>query len=410
MDGDMDGSDSDGAVATPPLFAPLITPKLLDRPQVWGIFGDWKDLDDADGRAAMDKYTQICFSYSLDVDKEAKFDRIKEMEANGEQIVGAAWLDGDNEDEKKRGFGLVDNDKDCFEFCLDMPNARDRCKERPSYIAGEFGDGENWKGIYRMAPFREATDFAFWRGNYATGVRGIIDPFDPDNPYGVRNASDLSDFKKGELDAIRKNLSGVSQNQTAATLNEGDLSKISSNSQIDITDRDIDIDGVDGYGGCLYQRVNMGPMGSILMTSSVYDIFQEIPTCPDGVYFDDAVAALQEATAGSDLGKITWLKCHVNTWGLSANNWFADEMVSKMKSLTKFDLSDTVKFRHRSDLCMGIKSILMAAVDKNIQYIDMSENFLDMDGGRAFASFLAENRSLKILKVNNCSLGDKATE
>jgi hypothetical protein len=54
---------------------------------------------------------------------------------------------------------------------------------------------------------------------------------------------------------------------------EGDLSKISSNSQIDITDRDIDIDGVDGYGGCLYQRVNIGPMGSILMTSSNQEIF-----------------------------------------------------------------------------------------------------------------------------------------
>lgn len=40
----------------------------------------------------------------------------------------------------------------------------------------------------------------------------------------------------------------------------------------------------------------------------------------------------------------------------------------------------------------------------------MSNNFLDMDGGRAFAAFLAENKSLRILKVNNCSLGDKATE
>lgn len=108
--------------------------------------------------------------------------------------------------------------------------------------------------------------------------------------------------------------------------------------------------------------------------------------------------------------KITSLKCHVNTWGLSSNNWFADEMVSNMKSLTKFDLSDTVNYRHRSDLCMGIKSILMAAVKMEIRYIDLSDNFLDMDGGRAFAAFLAENRSLEVLKVNRCSLGLKATE
>jgi hypothetical protein len=210
---DMEGSDMEGADGTTvPAIVPLISSKLLDKPQVWGIYGDWKDLDDADGRAAMSKYTQTCLSYSLDVDKDQKFDKIKEMEANGEQIVGVAWLNEEDDDEKKRGYGIVDNDKDCFEFCLDMPNTRDRCHERPSYIVGEFGDGENWKGIFRMAPFREAVDFAFWRGNYATGVRGIIDPFDPDNPYGVKNASDLSDFKKGELDAIRKNLSGVSQN------------------------------------------------------------------------------------------------------------------------------------------------------------------------------------------------------
>lgn len=59
---------------------------------------------------------------------------------------------------------------------------------------------------------------------------------------------------------------------------------------------------------------------------------------------------------------------------------------------------------------MGIKSILMAAVDKNIQYIDLSDNFLDMDGGRAFSAFLAENNTLQVLKVNRCSLGLKATE
>jgi len=151
-------------------------------------------------------------------------------------------------------------------------------------------------------------------------------------------------------------------------------------------------------------------MGSILLSKSVNENHLEIPTCPNGKLFDDAVACLKEFTKGADLGKITSLKCHVNTWGLSSNNWFADEMVTNMTSLTKFDLSDTVNYRHRSDLCMGIKSILMAAVTKDIQYIDLSDNFLDMDGGRAFASFLGENKSLEVLKVNRCSLGLKATE
>lgn len=107
-------------------------------------------------------------------------------------------------------------------------------------------------------------------------------------------------------------------------------------------------------------------MGSILLSKSVNENHLEIPTCPNGKLFDDAVACLKEFTKGADLGKISSLKCHVNTWGLSSNNWFADEMVTNMTCLTKFDLSDTVNYRHRSDLCMGIKSILMAAVTKDI--------------------------------------------
>ena len=52
----------------------------------------------------------------------------------------------------------------------------------------------------------------------------------------------------------------------------------------------------------------------------------------------------------------------------------------------------------------------MAAVSAKIHHIDLSDNFLDFDGGRAFAAFLAENRTLEVLRVNNCSLGLKATE
>ena len=32
----------------------------------------------------------------------------------------------------------------------------------------------------------------------------------------------------------------------------------------------------------------------------------------------------------------------------------------------------------------------------------MSDNFLDEDGGRAFANFLESNTTLETLKVNNC--------
>lgn len=407
------GSDSD-TPAVVPLVVPLLDTKVLMRPQVWGIYGDWKDLNDAAGLAYLKGYERECYSYCLDHDKEERWLRAQEMRKNGvseDQIIGLGLLnDDDDENDIRRGYGTVFDGKECFEFCLDMPGNNDNCKMRPSYIVGEFGDTSSWHGMYRFAPFREAEFFEFWRGNYATGVRGIIDPFDPDNPYGPQSAADFGELKKTTRGRSMKNTSVVSTNTTQASLNDNDISKISNVSQGDMTILEHDLEDDDNLSGCLYQKESVGPMGSILLSRSNSEVHQEIPVCPEGVYFDDAVAALKDFTKGSDLTKITSLKCHTNTWGLSANNWFADEMVTNMKSLTKFDLSDTVNYRHRSDLCMGIKSILMAAVTKNIQQIDLSDNFLDIDGGRAFAAFLAENRSLQVLKVNRCSLGLKATE
>lgn len=40
----------------------------------------------------------------------------------------------------------------------------------------------------------------------------------------------------------------------------------------------------------------------------------------------------------------------------------------------------------------------------------MSDNFLDEDGGKAFALFLETNTTLETLKVNNCKLGQKSCE
>lgn len=253
------------------------------------------------------------------------------MEANGEEIVGIALANDDEGNEKKLGYGTVSNDKDCYEFCFDMDGGRDNCKMRPSYLIGEYGDSSSWKGVYRFSPCREADAFEFWRGNYATGVRGIIDPLDPDNPYGPKSAADLGDMDFTKSKLALKNMSAVSKNTTLASLNDMNLSKISNVSQIDISDADIDLG--DGVHGCLYQRGKVGPMASIFLTRSMTIVNQEIPPCPDGIYFDDAVAKLQEFTKGQDLSKISSLKCHVNTWGLSSNNWFADEMVSKMKGL-----------------------------------------------------------------------------
>jgi hypothetical protein len=53
-------------------------------------------------------------------------------------------------------------------------------------------------------------------------------------------------------------------------------------------------------------------------------------------------------------------------------------------------MSDTINYRHRSDVGMGIKSILFtaAAPEKNIWYLDISNNDLEHDGARHFTEFL----------------------
>jgi Ran GTPase-activating protein (RanGAP) involved in mRNA processing and transport len=81
-----------------------------------------------------------------------------------------------------------------------------------------------------------------------------------------------------------------------------------------------------------------------------------------------------------------------------------------MSSINFFDLSDTAKYSHRTDLCLGIRSILASSIEKNVHHINLSDNFLDVDGARAFASFLEENTTLEDLQINNCSLGQKSCE
>jgi Ran GTPase-activating protein (RanGAP) involved in mRNA processing and transport len=45
-----------------------------------------------------------------------------------------------------------------------------------------------------------------------------------------------------------------------------------------------------------------------------------------------------------------------------------------------------------------------------IEYIDLSDNFLDVDGGKAFNEFLWTNSHLKRIKLTNCKLGKRTAE
>ena len=61
---------------------------------------------------------------------------------------------------------------------------------------GGYGNLDSWKGIFRSRGPRLALLFEFFRGNMAQGVRGIIDPQDPLNPYGFSQLKDLDEDDK----------------------------------------------------------------------------------------------------------------------------------------------------------------------------------------------------------------------
>lgn len=129
----------------------------------------------------------------------------------------------------------------------------------------------------------------------------------------------------------------------------------------------------------------MEPLSSVFSKKyGQVEIYLEIPENKEKKLYDEAVAVLKESCSNKELDTITSIKFHANSWGLSACNWFADEIVSKMIHLKVLDFSDTIHYRHRSDLCKGIKAILTAATDKQIEFIDLSDNDLEEDGAIIF--------------------------
>ena len=70
--------------------------------------------------------------------------------------------------------------------------------------------------------------------------------------------------------------------------------------------------------------------------------FMEICDNTDKKLYDEAVDVLKKFIGKKKLGLVNSIKYHVNTWGLSSNNWFADEVIPKFKVLAHIDFSDTV--------------------------------------------------------------------
>ena len=65
------GNDNGGLAGGIMISLPVIDPKVLEKPQVWGVFGDWKDLLDEEGLLLVKKYERELWEWCHDVDREA---------------------------------------------------------------------------------------------------------------------------------------------------------------------------------------------------------------------------------------------------------------------------------------------------------------------------------------------------
>jgi hypothetical protein len=72
--------------------------------------------------------------------------------------------------------------------------------------------------------------------------------------------------------------------------------------------------------------------------------FIEICENSEKKLYNEAVDVMKAFIGKKKLGIINSIKYHVNTWGLSTNNWFADECMPKFKNLAHIDFSDTVNY------------------------------------------------------------------
>lgn len=71
----------------------------------------------------------------------------------------------------------------------------------------------------------------------------------------------------------------------------------------------------------------LSPMSSVFMSKTISEEFFEVQPNMKKKLYDEAVTELKTFCEEIDLKAVTSLKYHANTWGLSSNNSFSDEII-----------------------------------------------------------------------------------
>ena len=151
-------------------------------------------------------------------------------------------------------------------------------------------------------------------------------------------------------------------------------------------------------------------MSSILTAKKIQVFHYEVPANEKNLIFDEAIEELTEICEKIPCEEITSLTFHTNSWGMSCSKYFGEKAMVKMTNLTRLEWADIIKAKPRSDLCMSTAAMLYICKDHKIEYIDLSDNLLEADGGKAFNEWLWTNSSLKVLKLTNTKVGKRTAE
>lgn len=94
-----------------------------------------------------------------------------------------------------------------------------------------------------------------------------------------------------------------------------------------------------------------------------------------------------------------------NSYGKEACEYLAAMFEQDTPKLTKINFNDMFVGRKREELPISLEILIRSLMNKQIEYLNLSDNAFGPDGIRSFDFLLESMTSLTTLKVSNCGLG-----
>ena len=118
---------------------------------------------------------------------------------------------------------------------------------------------------------------------------------------------------------------------------------------------------------------------------------------------DEIVAVIGESPI--DCENVEQVTLSENSYGREACDYLASLLEKQTPKLTKINFNDMFVGRKLQELPGSLEVLARAIKDKEISYLDLSDNAFGPVGIKSFDFLLSGVPSLKVIKVNNCGIG-----